>query len=95
VNRTKKALEEAIRAHGFDLRYVEYCEDAQTPGMLGMYRGVTSHERKTVKIATRARNKQGELPNEDDIIDVLEHELNHVVDPTWQCGSKSALSKPT
>lgn len=73
--------EEAIRTHhGFTLVYVDYCEDAETPGLLGAYKGVTMHEKKKVKIATK-------LWSREEIADTLEHELHHVEDPLWDCGS--------
>jgi hypothetical protein len=70
----------AITRAGFELVFVDYCEDAETPGILGCYAGVTMHEKSKVKIATRHRSRE-------EIADALEHELHHVQDPLWDCGS--------
>jgi hypothetical protein len=80
-----RAAEEAIRAEGFTLRYVEWCEDAQTPGILGYYRGVTDRLRREVKVSTRA------TPTAEERAEVLEHELRHVREPDWDCGNRSVL----
>jgi hypothetical protein len=80
-----RAAEEAIREAGFTLRYVEYCEDAETPGLLGYYRGATNQDLKVVKVSTKV-NDTPEL-----MAEVLEHELHHVLDPTWDCGNRSVL----
>jgi hypothetical protein len=77
----KIALEDRIAAHGYTLRYVEYCEDAQTPGFLGQIRGVTDHKGKTIKIGLKAN------PTPALIEDILEHELRHIEEPDWECGS--------
>lgn len=77
----KTLLEDRITAHGYALRYVEYCEDAQTPGLLGQVRGVTDHKRKTIKIGTKAN------PTPALIEDILAHELRHIEEPDWKCGS--------
>jgi hypothetical protein len=74
------AAEEAIRELGFELRYVEFCEDAETPGLLGAYGGVTLHEKRKVKVKTHGVSRA-------ELADVLEHELRHVRDPLWDCGS--------
>jgi hypothetical protein len=78
------AAEAAIRAAGFELRYVEFCEDAETPGILGVYRGVTHRATRRVKVATRWRSRE-------EIAEVLEHELRHVLDPAWDCGSRPVI----
>ena len=82
-----KEVEGRIRAHGFALRYVEWCEDAQTPGFLGQIRGVTDPVGKTVKISLRAN------PLRCDMLDILKHELRHIEDPAWDCGSRHIGSK--
>jgi len=81
-----RRAEVAIRAHGFEVRYVEWCEDANTPGLLGSIVGATNHDRRVVKIATRRRSRV-------EIAETLEHELRHVEDPLWDCGSRDALGR--
>ena len=75
-----KRAEGAIRALGFTVVFQDYCEDAETPGLLGCYLGVTLHEKRKVKIATHRRTRP-------QIADTIEHELRHVQDPFWDCGS--------
>lgn len=79
-----RIAEGAIRAAGFELRYVEYCEDAETPGLLGMYRGATNQKTKQVKIATHGHSREA-------IAEALAHELHHVLDPAWKCGSSPVI----
>lgn len=87
--RRKTELEVQIADHGFALRYVEHCEDAQTPGVLGYYRGVTSYKRREVKIATKKMTPLGIAPcDAREIIAALTHELHHVSDPAWDCGNR-------
>ena len=81
-----ETAEAAIIATAFDLRYVEYCEDARTPGLLGHIAGVTDWELHLVKIKTRGRTP-GELA------DTLEHERHHVEDPDWDCGNRDVLGR--
>jgi hypothetical protein len=75
----------AITQAGFELVFVDYCEDAETPGILGAYAGVTIRAEDDspvkVKIATNRHRSR------EDIADALEHELHHVQDPLWDCGS--------
>lgn len=82
-----RRAEEAIRAHGFTLHYVEYCEDAETPGLLGYYRGATSRKLKKVKVSTKMS------PTPEERADVLEHELRHIMEPDWDCGSRSVFGE--
>jgi Holliday junction resolvasome RuvABC endonuclease subunit len=73
VKLTKKAhrwLRE-IRAEGFAVEFVRYCEDAETPGMLGCFAGITLPDTKRVKVSTRRRTPQ-------QIEAILAHELEHV-----------------
>jgi|SRR5215831_14707663 len=70
---TKKARRwlREIRAEGYTVRFVPYCEDAETPGfVLGAIMGVTDTENKTIKIKTRRMNPQ-------QIEAALHHELAH------------------
>lgn len=85
--REKSALEAAIAAHGFTLRFVQYCEDSQTPGFLGQIRGVTDRTNKVVKIGLAA-NKTAAKINE-----ILRHELRHLDEPEWDCGNRDVLGR--
>jgi len=76
------AAEAAIKAAGFSLHYVEWVEDAETPGLLGYYKGATSQTKRKVKIGLKAN------PTPTELADTLEHELHHVQDPDWDCGSR-------
>jgi hypothetical protein len=78
-----KEVEGRIRAHDFTLRYVDWCEDARTPGLLGQIRGVTDWERKEVKISLFAN------PLRCDLLDILTHELRHLDEPDWDCGNRA------
>jgi hypothetical protein len=70
---TKKAKRwiREIEAKGFEVRFVKWCEDHETPGLLGMFAGVTLHKEKVVKIKTRRMSPQ-------QIEAALSHELEHV-----------------
>jgi hypothetical protein len=83
-------LERRITAHGFSLEYREFVEDAAMPGVLGYYRGRTSHERREVLIATRWAGEAGNPT----IREALAHELRHVEDPAWDCGSRPVFYAP-
>lgn len=84
---TVQDLERRIRGHGYELRYVEYCEDARTPGLLGQIRGVTDYERKEVKIGMVAN------PTTAAMLDILAHELRHLDEPKWDCGHRDVLGR--
>lgn len=60
-----------IRAAGYAVSFVDYCEDHETPGFLGQIAGVTMYAEKKVKIATRRKSPQH-------IEAALSHELEHV-----------------
>ena len=79
--------ERAILAEGYDLIYVDYCEDADTPGLLGQIAGVTDHNRRLVKIGRVAN------PWPWNIAETLEHELRHIREPDWDCGSRDVLGR--
>ena len=87
MDQLRDELERRIRAHGYALRYVEYCEDARTPGLLGQIRGVTDHERREVKIGTKAN------PTTFEMMDILTHELRHLDEPDWDCGNRDVLGR--
>lgn len=84
---TRAELEARIAAHGYSLRYVEFCEDARTPGFPGQIRGVTDRERREVKIGLRAN------PTEADMLDILAHELRHLDEPEWDCGNRDMFGR--
>lgn len=77
--------EQAIAAAGFTLSYVEFCEDAETPGLLGAYVGKTHRDTRRVKIATHRRSRH-------EIAATLAHELHHVLDPEWDCGNRPVIA---
>ena len=80
-------IEWKIVAHGYTVRYVEYCEDSRTPGLLGQIRGVCDHERREVKISTKAN------PTRADMCNILAHELRHLDEPEWDCGNRDQLGR--
>lgn len=82
-----EVAELAIRAQGFEVRYVEWCEDADTPGLLGSIRGVTDWGRREVKVSGRAHESPEEMA------DTLLHELHHVLDPEWDCGNRDLFGR--
>lgn len=82
------AAAEQIKAAGYELRYVEYCEDADTPGFPGHIMGATSHTKQVVKIGRRAL-----VINAASLADVLEHEARHVTDPGWDCGNRDVFGR--
>jgi hypothetical protein len=78
------ATEQAIVSTGFTLRYQEWGEDSETPGILGYYGGVTGRERRSVKIATHEASRP-------QIALRLVHELRHVLEPEWECGNRGGV----
>jgi hypothetical protein len=83
----KQELERRIRAHGFSIRYVEYCEDGDTPGGLGSIRGVTNWSKREIKIGLKANRTKAEL------VDCLAHELRHIEQPDWDCGNRDVFGR--
>lgn len=75
-----------IESHGFAVRFVEYCEDSFTPGLLGQIAGVTDWRSREVKIKTHGRS-------EDEIAKTLEHEARHVREPDWDCGNRDVFGR--
>lgn len=57
---------------GYTVEFQEYCEDAETPGMLGRIGGCVVEHRKAIKVSLHARTEQ-------DICDILQHEIDHVL----------------
>jgi hypothetical protein len=70
-----------IRAAGYTVRFVEWCEDHETPGFLGQFAGVTMYAEKIVKIKTRRMSPAH-------IEAALSHELEHVL------GAKKGTDHP-
>ena len=64
------AVVDEIVAAGYEVRFVEWCEDAETPGFLGEKAGVTVYSSRVVKVRTG-------LPHRVTLA-VLRHELEHV-----------------
>lgn len=81
-----RALRNEIEQLGFTVRFVDYCEDAETPGLLGHIAGVTTWDRREVKIATKGRRTA-------ELVETLKHELHHVQDPDWDCGNRDVLGR--
>jgi hypothetical protein len=73
VKLTKKARrwKREIESEGFTVRFQKFCEDHETPGLLGQFAGVTIYDAKLVKIKTRRMSPQ-------QIEAALSHELEHV-----------------
>jgi hypothetical protein len=67
----RASLISQIEANGWTAEFVRWCEDAETPGILGQVAGVTIHKRKAIKVRT-------EDATEAQIIAVLEHEIDHM-----------------
>jgi selenophosphate synthetase-related protein len=82
-----RMLHSRIESHGFSVKYVEYCEDASTPGLLGQIRGVTNRERREVKISLKSN------PRVEDLHEILEHELRHIEEPDWDCGNRDVIGR--
>lgn len=78
---------EQIEAHGFTIRYVDYCEDSRTPGLLGQIRGVTDWGLREVKIGRKAN------PTAEDMAKILGHEYRHVHDLEWDCGNRDVFGR--
>lgn len=83
----KNRMENEIRKHGFEIKYVEYCENSRTPGFLGQIKGVTDWELKEVRIGLKAN------PSRSELLATLAHELRHVKDPEWDCGNRDSLGR--
>jgi Zn-dependent peptidase ImmA (M78 family) len=63
------SLIERAHAAGFTVELVEYCESADSPGLLGAAMGVCVHRKKIIRIRERL--------NAADRCFVLAHELEH------------------
>ena len=67
----RNQLVRAAKDLGYAVEFVEYCEDAETPGFLGMIGGCVVESRKAIKVSTKNRS-------EKDICDILKHEIDHI-----------------
>lgn len=67
---TIRRLTQQARQLGYQVRFAEFCEDATTPGMLGVLAGKCDPNTRTITVATWHGNKQR-------IEAVLSHELEH------------------
>lgn len=85
--RVQAELVRRIHAHGFQVRFVDWCEDARTPGLLGQTRGCVDYERREVKISRLANPKTRQMT------EILAHELRHLDEPEWDCGSRHPLGR--
>jgi hypothetical protein len=61
---------------GYTVHFVEWCEDTETPGLLGQFAGVTDHERHKIKVSTSGRSYL-------DQVAILAHEVEHAAGATW------------
>jgi hypothetical protein len=75
-----------IRGSGYSLTYEEFCENTETPGLLGQIKGVTNHRDRSVRVSTRNRTIV-------EMAETLLHELHHVQDPEWDCGNRDVLGR--
>lgn len=80
------AIQQQIEQLGFVVRFVDYCEDSETPGLLGQIAGATSWGRREVKIATKGRTTA-------ELVKTLKHELRHIQDRDWDCGNRDVLGR--
>lgn len=65
-----RRLKHQAQQLGYQVRFAEFCEDSDTPGMLGVLAGKCCPHSKTITVATWHGNKQR-------IEAVLAHELEH------------------
>jgi hypothetical protein len=65
-----RRLVEHARRIGYTVEFVPFCEDAETPGMLGRIGGVCVRERKAIKVRTTGMTREH-------IAAILSHELEH------------------
>lgn len=67
----KRAVQKA-HTMGWTVQFVEFCEDAETPGMLGALGGVCFLDEKRIKVRTRGMSRE-------QIAAIVEHELEHAM----------------
>lgn len=64
-----EAVKEEISSLGYELRFVDYIEDTEHPGICGFANGLTDKKAKVIKVR---RSLLG-----TEMLKVLEHELQH------------------
>lgn len=84
--RIKRARSILERWFGYRVIERDYVEDSKTPGFLGQIRGRTDRDAREVVIGRKAN------PTERDLAVAYEHELRHVREPDWVCGSVNPIS---
>jgi hypothetical protein len=67
--RIRRAVERA-RALGWTVEFRPYCEDAETPGFLGLLAGVCLHDRRAIKVRVTGMSRE-------QIAAIIEHEIEH------------------
>jgi len=65
----RRAVDRAKRL-GYTVRFVKFCEDSETPGILGQMAGVCLREAKLIKVRTEGMSRV-------QIAAIIEHELEH------------------
>lgn len=65
-----RRAKESARRLGYSVRFVDYCEDADTPGFLGQYGGVCDRKNKVIKVRTKGMTRT-------QIAAIIEHEIEH------------------
>jgi hypothetical protein len=71
TDRRREVLVQVANDLGYTVEFKDYCEDAETPGFLGSIAGVVCEHRKAIKVSVKNRD-------EDDICDILAHEIRHL-----------------
>jgi len=61
---------------GFTVEFVEWCEDAETPGILGYYGGLCNREDRRIKVSTHRHTLEQQVA-------ILSHELEHARGADW------------
>lgn len=86
VRRLIADVENEIRAEGYTLTYRPYVEDHKTPGFPGMIQGRTGYKDREVVLSTVA------VKTDIARLRVLRHELRHIREPEWVCGSRAVMA---
>lgn len=69
-------LARAARA-GYQVRLVEFCEDASTPGFPGQIGGKCDHARKMISVSFRRSLRPGDYRSGAELDAILAHECEH------------------
>jgi hypothetical protein len=85
-------LREQIEANGWIVEFPRWCEDHETPGILGQASGVTVHERAAIKVKTQGASRE-------QVVAVLQHEIEHMHGARnaadHPCSACAAVATPT